>query len=226
MVPAAHRELALALAGQFPDERFNFIEIDRSPHPSWRVAALADVASDLVILWSAELEASPQLPWLLSPDFLDRLVNVSRVAVLVFRLDDAMPPLDLLAFSMGGISDERFIARALRGLPPVRPAGDSFLGRSEWEPKFDRVFYSARLGMLWIHGLAGIGKRTEGALGGPVDMEWAMGPGPDGPRHLYLLQARPETVWSTREAEPVAPPATTAVDRMVAMMLGRSGGRR
>src|SRR6266536_1191137 len=160
MVPAAHRELALALAGQFPDERFNFIEIDRSPHPSWRVAALTDVASDLVILWSAELEASPQLPWLLSPDFLDRLVNVSRVAVWVFRLDDAMPPLDLLAFSMGGISDERFIARALRGLPPVRPAGDSFLGRSEWEPKFVRVFYSARLGMMWIHGLAGIGKRT------------------------------------------------------------------
>jgi phosphoenolpyruvate synthase/pyruvate phosphate dikinase len=74
--------------------------------------------------------------------------------------------------------------------------------------------------------LAEIGKRTEQALGGSVDMEWALGPGPEGPRHLYLLQARPETVWSVREAEPVAPPATTAVDRMVSMMLGRNGGRR
>lgn len=74
--------------------------------------------------------------------------------------------------------------------------------------------------------LATIGKRTERALGGPVDMEWAMGPGPDGGRHLYLLQARPETVWSVRVKEPVAPPATTAVDRMVSMMLGRKGGPR
>src|SRR6266496_3520780 len=160
MFSAVHRGLALALAGQLSDERFNFVEIDRGAYPSWRLAALTDVASDLVILWSTELEASPQLPWLLSPDFLDRLVNVNRVAVWVFRLDDTMPPLDLLAFSMGGISDETFIASTLQGLPPVRPAGDGFLGRSEWEPKFDRVFYSTRLGMLWIHGLAGIGKRT------------------------------------------------------------------
>lgn len=158
----AHQGLALALAAQFPDERFNFVEIDRDRggYPSWRLATLTDVASDLVILWSRELEASPQLPWLLSPDFLDRLVNVSRVAVWVFRLDDEMPPLDLLAFSMGGVSDETFIARALQGRPPMRPAVDDFLGRSEWEPKFDRVFYSTRLGMLWIHGLAGIGKRS------------------------------------------------------------------
>src|SRR6266536_2432590 len=66
-----------------------------------------------------------------------------------------------LALALAGqLSDETFIASTLQGLPPVRPAGDGFLGRSEWEPKFDRVFYSTRLGMLWIHGLAGIGKRT------------------------------------------------------------------
>ncbi|HXM56480.1 MAG TPA: PEP/pyruvate-binding domain-containing protein [Candidatus Dormibacteraeota bacterium] len=67
--------------------------------------------------------------------------------------------------------------------------------------------------------LAEVGKRTERALGGPVDMEWAIGPGPDGPRHLHLLQARPETVWSSRQSAPVAVPATSAVDRIVAMML-------
>jgi len=73
--------------------------------------------------------------------------------------------------------------------------------------------------------LADVGKRTERALGGPVDMEWAIGPGPDGPRHLHLLQARPETVWSGRQAAPVARPATTAMDRMVAMMTGRGSTR-
>ncbi|HSR25432.1 MAG TPA: PEP/pyruvate-binding domain-containing protein, partial [Candidatus Eisenbacteria bacterium] len=69
--------------------------------------------------------------------------------------------------------------------------------------------------------LAEIGRRTERALGGPVDIEWAMGPGPDGPRHLYLLQARPETVWSARRAAPVARPNTTAMERLVALMGGR-----
>jgi phosphoenolpyruvate synthase/pyruvate phosphate dikinase len=70
--------------------------------------------------------------------------------------------------------------------------------------------------------LADVGKRTERALGGPVDMEWAIGPGRDGPRHLHLLQARPETVWSSRQSAPVAAPATSAVDRIVAMMLPKA----
>ena len=72
--------------------------------------------------------------------------------------------------------------------------------------------------------LAAIGRQIERELGGPLDVEWALGPGPDGPRHLYLLQARPETVHSRKQADPIARPATTAVDRMVSMMLG--GQRR
>ena len=68
--------------------------------------------------------------------------------------------------------------------------------------------------------LARVGKEIERAHGGAVDVEWAVGPGPEGPRHLYLLQARPETVWSSRQAEAIASPRTTALDRMVATMLG------
>jgi rifampicin phosphotransferase len=68
--------------------------------------------------------------------------------------------------------------------------------------------------------IAEVGKHTERALGGPVDVEWAVGPGRDGPRHLYLLQARPETVWSGRQAAPIAQPETTPMDRIVSLMLG------
>jgi phosphoenolpyruvate synthase/pyruvate phosphate dikinase len=68
--------------------------------------------------------------------------------------------------------------------------------------------------------IARIGKEVERAHGGAVDVEWALGPGPDGPRHLYLLQARPETVWSAKQASSIARPETTALDRMVAVMLG------
>jgi len=68
--------------------------------------------------------------------------------------------------------------------------------------------------------LARVGKEVERAHGGAVDVEWAVGPGPDGPRHLYLLQARPETVWSAKRPASIVSPQTTALDRMVAVMLG------
>jgi pyruvate,water dikinase len=71
--------------------------------------------------------------------------------------------------------------------------------------------------------LARAGKEIERVNGSAVDVEWALGPGPDGPRHLYLLQARPETVWSARQATAIVKPETTALDRIVAGMLGTRG---
>ena len=44
--------------------------------------------------------------------------------------------------------------------------------------------------------LATLGKRVERALGAPQDIEWAIGPGASSTRDVYLLQTRPETVWS------------------------------
>jgi phosphoenolpyruvate synthase/pyruvate phosphate dikinase len=81
--------------------------------------------------------------------------------------------------------------------------------------------------------LAGLGKRVEQALGLPQDVEWAIGPpaapgtgtgapGAAGGRELWLLQARPETVWSRRPRQAVVPPGTSAMDRMLAY-LGRPG---
>lgn len=69
--------------------------------------------------------------------------------------------------------------------------------------------------------LAELGKRIERTMDGPVDVEWAIGPGPSGPRHLYLLQARPETVWRARRRAPVAGAGTTPMDRILSSMLGR-----
>jgi pyruvate,water dikinase len=44
--------------------------------------------------------------------------------------------------------------------------------------------------------LATLGMHMEQAMGRSQDIEWAIGPGAEGQRELYLLQARPETVWS------------------------------
>ncbi len=53
--------------------------------------------------------------------------------------------------------------------------------------------------------LADLCRRVEKAFGRPMDIEWAI----DAERLLWLLQARPETVWSRRAQ---LPPVGTAVD--------------
>lgn len=63
--------------------------------------------------------------------------------------------------------------------------------------------------------IAGIGKRVERALGGPQDIEWALGAGASGQREVFLLQARPETVWSRRAAAPIASPDEPILSRML-----------
>jgi phosphoenolpyruvate synthase/pyruvate phosphate dikinase len=48
--------------------------------------------------------------------------------------------------------------------------------------------------------LARLGKHMEQAMGGTQDIEWAIGPGAHSAREVFLLQARPETVWSQKLA--------------------------
>ena len=50
-------------------------------------------------------------------------------------------------------------------------------------------------------GLARLGIRMEQAMGRAQDVEWAIGPGANGAREVFLLQARPETVWSRNPHE-------------------------
>jgi phosphoenolpyruvate synthase/pyruvate phosphate dikinase len=52
--------------------------------------------------------------------------------------------------------------------------------------------------------LASLGKHMEQAMGRSQDIEWAIGPGPDGSREVFLLQSRPETVWSQKMQPPSA----------------------
>ena len=65
--------------------------------------------------------------------------------------------------------------------------------------------------------LAQIGKRVEASFGQPMDVEWALGPGPDGSRQVHLLQARPVTVHGREERDNGAP--QRAMDRIVSAML-------
>ncbi|MEI9886132.1 MAG: PEP/pyruvate-binding domain-containing protein [Rhizomicrobium sp.] len=65
-----------------------------------------------------------------------------------------------------------------------------------------------------IAALAQIGRRVERHYGRPQDIEWAIARGPQA--EIFLLQSRPETVWSKRDAQPVAAPKAAAVDHVFA----------
>jgi pyruvate,water dikinase len=69
-----------------------------------------------------------------------------------------------------------------------------------------------------IGALAAIAKKVEHHYGRPQDIEWAISQ--DG--EIYLLQSRPETVWSRRDAVPVARPSGNALDHVFAVFGGRT----
>jgi pyruvate,water dikinase len=51
--------------------------------------------------------------------------------------------------------------------------------------------------------LVKMGKDIEEHYGRPMDVEWAIDKGLPFPENIFIVQARPETVWSQRKSEPV-----------------------
>ena len=71
--------------------------------------------------------------------------------------------------------------------------------------------------------LARIGKLIEQHYGVPQDIEWAIDRDLSFPQNVFMLQARPETVWSQRKAERVTS-ASSGLDYVTAIM--KTGIRR
>jgi pyruvate,water dikinase len=52
--------------------------------------------------------------------------------------------------------------------------------------------------------LAAMGKLIEKHYGRPMDIEWAVDKDMSAGNNVFILQARPETVWSNKKKEPVS----------------------
>ncbi|MGH9008619.1 MAG: PEP/pyruvate-binding domain-containing protein [Acidimicrobiia bacterium] len=63
--------------------------------------------------------------------------------------------------------------------------------------------------------VAALGTKVERSMGGPQDVEWAVAPGTGGEREVFLLQTRPETVWSQRTPAAVSSTGTGMMDRLL-----------
>lgn len=63
--------------------------------------------------------------------------------------------------------------------------------------------------------VAALGKKVERSMGSPQDVEWAVGPGAGGEREVFLLQTRPETVWSQKKPAAGASTGTGVMERLL-----------
>jgi len=69
--------------------------------------------------------------------------------------------------------------------------------------------------------LARTAKAIERHYGAPQDIEWAIGRGTGtGAEGLFILQSRPETVWSTRPRESVFKPGASALEHVLDRFTG------
>lgn len=71
--------------------------------------------------------------------------------------------------------------------------------------------------------LAKIGKGIERHYGRAQDIEWAIDKGLPFPRNVFMLQTRPESVWSQQEAKPTLEVGKSPVDYVIDLMM--AGGK-
>ncbi len=67
--------------------------------------------------------------------------------------------------------------------------------------------------------LAWKGKQIEKHYGCPMDIEWAVDKDLPSGGNIFILQARPETVWSKKQLAPVANAGASAMDYILSSML-------
>lgn len=69
-----------------------------------------------------------------------------------------------------------------------------------------------------LNALRGIGRKVERHYGRPQDIEWAV---ENHTQKILLLQSRPETVWSAKDAAPVAKAAEDPLQHVMSIFGGR-----
>jgi pyruvate,water dikinase len=67
--------------------------------------------------------------------------------------------------------------------------------------------------------LAWMGKQIEKHYGRPMDIEWAVDKDLPFGGNIFILQARPETVWSQKKQQSVTKPGTSAMDHILSGIL-------
>jgi pyruvate,water dikinase len=67
--------------------------------------------------------------------------------------------------------------------------------------------------------LAWMGKQIEKHYGRPMDIEWAIDKDLPAGGNIFILQARPETIWSNKQQAPASGGAMSAMDFIVSSLI-------
>ena len=125
----------------------------------------------------------------------------------------------------GEVTPDRWVVAKITGEIPVRDISDKHIeqlpkagGGIEDVPVAEDRRKAPCLSDDELQALREIAKKAERHYGRPQDIEWAVD------RHgggILLLQSRPETVWSAKEAAPVAKPAENPLSHLMTVFGGR-----
>jgi pyruvate,water dikinase len=125
----------------------------------------------------------------------------------------------------GEVTPDHWVLGKLTGEISVREISDKHVehcplasGGIEERPVPDDRRRAACLDDATLQALRDIGRRVERHYGAAQDIEWAV----DREGEVMLLQSRPETIWSTKAAAPVAEPLANPLGHV----RGVFGGRR
>lgn len=125
----------------------------------------------------------------------------------------------------GEVTPDRWVVAKLTGEIPVRDISDKHIRqvpapgggiRDEETPPDKRN--APCVSDAELQQLKDIARKAERHYGRPQDIEWAI---ENGSGAILLLQSRPETVWSAREAAPAARPQANPLDHLMTVFGGR-----
>jgi pyruvate,water dikinase len=111
----------------------------------------------------------------------------------------------------GEISSRQVSPKTVQHVPAARGGVDAV-------PVTEALCEAASLSDDELQALRGLARAVERHYGCAQDIEWAVD------RHtgaILLLQSRPETVWSAREAAPVARAAADPLSHLMSVFGGR-----
>jgi pyruvate,water dikinase len=125
----------------------------------------------------------------------------------------------------GEVTPDRWVVAKLTGEIPVRDISDKHIrqvptpgGGIHDEETPDDLRNAPCLSDAELQALKDIGRKAERHYGRSQDIEWAI---ENGTNAILLLQSRPETVWSAKEAAPAATPQANPLAHLMTVFGGR-----
>ena len=125
----------------------------------------------------------------------------------------------------GEVTPDRWVIGKITGEIPVREVSEKLIqhlpasgGGIRSVPVPDELRRTPCMSDTELQALRTIGRNVERHYGRPQDIEWAV---ERDTQRILLLQSRPETVWSAKEAAPVARAASDPLSHVMSIFGGR-----